>query len=222
MNERSESSRGAKRAVLPAGVAVDGARRRVLEGALRLFATQGFHGSSMRELAQLVELQPSALYVHFASKEHVLAELVRVGHQAHQQAIRAAMLEVGADPVLQLSAFVAGHVRMHATYPYLAIVVNREMDALSPELAAAGRALRDQSSALLIDIIERGAALKRFAPTHPFIAAAAIGAVGLRIPYWYSPTSGIAVEELVEHNVEIALRIVGATAGARKRAGQVQ
>jgi len=182
----------------------------MLEGALRLFATQGFHGSSMRELAKLIELQPSALYVEFPSKEHILAELVLVGHEAHHKAIRAAVLEAGTDPTSQLRALVGVHVRVHTTYPHLAIVVNREMDALSPDLAAPGVALREQSSRLLIEVIERGTALKRFAPEHAYVAAAAIGAMGLRLPYWYSPASGIGLEELVEHHVAIALRIVGA------------
>ncbi len=212
MNDRSVQNRGDKnrRASLPPGVVAEGAGRRVLEGALHLFATQGFHGTSMRELAKVVELQPSALYIHFPSKEHVLAELVRAGHEAHHHALRAALLEAGNEPIAQLRALVAVHVRLHATYPHLAIVVNHEMDALSPELAAPGRALRAQSSALLLEIIERGTAKKRFAPSHVYVAAAAIGAMGIRVPYWYSSTSGIGIDELVEHHVEMALRIVGA------------
>ena len=217
MNTRSAKEQGfrAAAAILPPGIA-DGARRRLLEGAVRIFARQGFHGTSMRELAQLVELQPSALYVHFSSKEHVLAELVRVGHETLHHAIRAAMLEAGTDPVAQLRALVTAHVRLHAMYPHLAIVIHREMDALSPQLAAPGLALREQASALLIDVIARGTAMKHFAPPHPFVAAAAIGAIGMRVPYWYSPASGIGLEELVEHQVEIALRIVGAKRGGAR------
>jgi AcrR family transcriptional regulator len=212
MNDRSERVAGPKgaRALLPPGLTADAGRGRVLEGALRLFAAQGFHGSSMRELAKLVELQASALYVLFPSKEHILAELVRAGHEAHHDGIRAAILEAGADPAAQLSAMVAVHVRLHAMYPHLAIVINREMDALSPELAAPGRALREQSSALLLDIIVRGVTMKRFAPPHAYVAAAAIAAMGTRVPYWYSATSAIGLEELVAHHVEMALRIVGA------------
>lgn len=183
----------------------------MLEGALRLFASQGFHGSSMRELAKIVEMQPSALYAHFPSKEHILAELVRVGHEAHHHAIRAAMLEAGADPVAQLRALVAVHVRFHATYPQLAIVVNREIDALPADLAAPGRALRDQSAALLVEVIDRGVAKNRFAPSHPYVAAAAIGAMGLRVPYWYSPSLHMSIDALVSHHVDMALRIMGVT-----------
>jgi len=196
--------------LLPPHFAAEGTRRRILEGAVRLFAAQGFHGSSMRELAKLVELQASALYVHFPSKEHVLAELVRAGHEAHQQGIRVAMLEAGTDPLAQLSALVRVNVRIHATHPHLAIVVNAEMGALSPELAAPGLALRKQSVALLQDVIERGVASGRFAVSHVGVVVAAIGAMGLRIPYWYTPQSGMTVDELAETHVELARRLVGA------------
>jgi AcrR family transcriptional regulator len=202
VNDRSD--------VLPSGLVAEGTRRRILEAAVRLFATQGFHGSSMRDLAKGVELQASALYVHFPSKEHVLAELVRAGHEAHHQAIRSAMLEAGTDPVMQLSALVRVNVRMHATHPHLAIVVNEEMDALSPELAAPGLALRKQSVTLLLDVIERGTARGQFAPPHAGVVAAAIGAMGLRVPYWYPSQSAMSVDQLAEIHVELALRMVGA------------
>lgn len=178
---------------------------------MRLFATHGFHGSSMRDLARVVELQPSALYVHFPSKEHVLAELVRAGHEAHHHGIRAAMLEAGTDPLAQLAALVLVNIRQHATHPHLAIVVNNEMRALSPELAAPGLALRKQSVALLQDVIERGVASGRFVVPHVGVVVAAIGATGLRVPYWYSPESGPTIEELAEIHVELARRMVGAT-----------
>jgi AcrR family transcriptional regulator len=199
-------------ALLPPNLDAEGTRRRILEGAVRLFANHGFHGSSMRQLASIVELQASALYVHFPSKEHVLAELVRAGHEAHHHAIRAAMLESGTDPVAQLSALVRVNIRMHATYPHLAIVVNSEMGVLSPELAAAGLALRKQSSALLQDVIARGVAGGQFKLPHPGVVAAAIGALGLRVPYWYTPELGISVEQLAEIHVELSLRMAGVQA----------
>ncbi len=205
MNDRSVA-----RAALPPGGAADGTRRRILENALRLFAVQGFHGSSMRELAKLVEIQPSALYVHFPSKEHVLAELARVGHEAHHAALRAAMLDAGSDATQQLRAFVAANARIHAAYPHLAIVVNDEMSALSPELAGPALALRKQSLELLLDIIRRGVAMGRFSVPRVDIVAAAIGAMGMRIPYWYAPQVGFDVEELASAQAELAARMLGA------------
>lgn len=210
MNDRSLRRAQRFEARLPPSLAADGVRRRILEGALRLFATRGFHGSSMRDLAASIELQPSAIYVHFASKEHLLAELVRAGHEAHHEEIRLAMLEAGSDPIAQLCALVRAHVRVHTSYPALAIVVNSELEALSSELAAPGLALRNQSVALLQAVIDRGTAMACFSPPNATVVAAAIGAIGLRIPYWYSPAHELGVDELVEIHVQLALRMLGA------------
>lgn len=210
MNDRSDRKPRRLGARLPPSYVADGVRRRILEGALQLFATRGFHGASMRDLASIAEVQPSAVYAHFSSKEHLLAELVRVGHEAHHEEIRLAMLEAGADPIAQLCALVRANVRMHTSYPDLAIVVNTEMEALSPALAAPGVALRKQSVALLVAVIERGTALGRFSQPSTQVVAAAIGAMGLRIPYWYSPELGLGTAELAELHVELALRMLGA------------
>src|SRR3990172_5935561 len=42
---------------------------RVLEAAFDLFVSQGYHGTSMRQIAQAAGLKPASIYNHFASKE---------------------------------------------------------------------------------------------------------------------------------------------------------
>ncbi len=220
MNDRSEEWRPALRAVraakLPAGLAADGVPLKILGAALRLFATHGFHGASIRDIVSLVELQASAVYAHFPSKEHILAELTRAGHEAHFNALQSALLEEE-DPALQLAAFVRTNAIFHVTHPHLAIVVNTEMYALSDELAAPALALRRQTTALLLRILERGERMGRFAMPSAHvrnIAAAAIGAMAVRTPYWYGPETGFEASELAEGQVALALRMVGAE-GAR-------
>jgi AcrR family transcriptional regulator len=236
MNDRSGATRQpgwqrASRAKLPAGLSVDGPRLKILEAALRIFATKGFHGASIRDLAALAELTPSAVYAYFPSKEHVLAELARAGHEAHFHTLQSALLEVGTDPTEQLGALVRANTILHATYPHVAMVVNTEMYALSEELAAPSLALRKQSLLLLLQILDRGARMgafdfatcevaaskKKKDATHARdVTAAAIGAMGIRIPYWYSVESDITPKELAEHQVALVMRMVGARAGAGK------
>ncbi|MFW5981469.1 MAG: TetR/AcrR family transcriptional regulator, partial [bacterium] len=38
--------------------------RKILEAALDLFASQGFHGTSIREIAERVGIQKSSIYNH--------------------------------------------------------------------------------------------------------------------------------------------------------------
>jgi AcrR family transcriptional regulator len=211
MNGRSDSERirDARRAKLPK-VTLDASARRILEASLRMFATRGFHATSMRDLAKVLEIQPSALYGSFPSKDHLLAELVRIGHEYHLASLRTALLAAGADPVEQLRAVVRANALVHVTYPHLTVVVNDELHALPQALAQAGLSLRHQAVALLTDVVERGIAMRRFRVPEPTVAVAAIGAMSLRIPYWYEP-SKLDGDALADAQAEIALRIVAAT-----------
>jgi AcrR family transcriptional regulator len=197
-----------QKATLPATVP-DGTRRRILETALRLFASQGFHGTSIRDVAKELELQPSALYSHFPSKEHILAELVQIGHEAHHEALRGVLLNAGSEPAAQVRALIRAHTLMHATYPQLAVVVNEESHTLPSELGAPAMALRNQSAAFLREVIERGVAMGRFSPPHAVATAAAISAMGVRIPYWYEPAGTLDIDTLADIHAELALRMLG-------------
>ena len=66
---------------LPGGVTPPGTRGRILRAALGLFSELGFHGTSIRQIASGVGINPATLYAHYPSKEHILAELVLLGHQ---------------------------------------------------------------------------------------------------------------------------------------------
>lgn len=210
MNGRSDADRirDARRARLPAS-GHEPTARRILEVALRMFAMHGFHATSMRDLAKALEIQPSALYASFPSKDHLLAELVRMGHEFHLASLRSALLGAGSEPGDQLRAVVRANALVHATYPHLAVVVNDELHALPHALAAAGLGLRGQAIALLADIVERGIAAGRFSVPEPTVAVAAIGAMSLRIPYWYEADK-LPTEALADAQTELALRIVGA------------
>jgi AcrR family transcriptional regulator len=195
---------------LPAAALRPGAAGRLLVAGLTLFARQGFHGTSIRDIAAEAGLTSAALYGHFESKEHLLAELVRIGHEEHHGALRRAALESDSAPDAQLRAVVAAHVRFHATYPVLATVANTEMHAVPPALVAPALALRTQSELLLSEILDRGTALGVFAPPHPWMTMAAIGGMGIRVASWYHHDSEYAVEEVAETYSELALRMAGA------------
>ena len=50
-------------------------RERILDVALDLFTDQGFDGTSMREIAERLNISKPAIYYHFASKEEILMAL---------------------------------------------------------------------------------------------------------------------------------------------------
>ena len=193
---------------LPADAVRPGAAGRLLDAALGLFARRGFAGTSIRDIATAAGLTSAALYSHFESKEHVLAELVRAGHEEHHTRLRRALLD-GGDPIAQLRRVVDAHVRFHAEHPVLATVCNNELHALPAGLAAPALALRTQSERLILEIVERGVALGVFDPPHTWMTVAAIGGMGIRVAAWYSTDSTYSVDEVASTYADLAVRMVG-------------
>jgi AcrR family transcriptional regulator len=217
MNERSFRTTAAaqpgfwraRKAELPGSSVPPGTRRKILETALRLFAKTGYAATSIRDIAAALELQPSALYAHFRSKEEVLAELSEVGHAAHEAALRKAFEEAGEDPVAQLQALARAHAMFHATYPHIAVVVNEELYSLPPDLAAKSLAIRARATELLLAVLRRGAEAGTFDVPDLALSAGAIAAMSVRLPYWFAPGGALTADAVADHHAEFALRILG-------------
>jgi len=200
-------------ALLPPRATYDGTYRRVLEAALELFADRGYHGVSMRDLAAAAGIRASSLYSHVPSKERLLYDLVLLGHEEHRALIRQALLEAGDDPADQLRAVMRGHVLMHAAYPTLATVCNNELHVLDGTALDAVLAIRRDAEDTIAAVIERGVRLGRFDCPDTWLAAAAIGAMGIRVAAWFPHHPAAArygVDDVADRDAELALRIVGA------------
>lgn len=194
--------------LLPPGVELSPTKRRLYETAMELFGRHGYHAVSIRDIAQALGQQPSAIYFHVPSKQELLYELALIGHRGHLEALRSSLLEAGADPVDQLRVLVTAHVRGHMTYPSMARLTNRELGALTPEQLRLVLDIRMQTEQVFIDVIERGRRMGVFGTEDAFLASKAIGAMGVRLPEWWAPGGPRTREQVIEQYVAIALKIV--------------
>lgn len=210
-----------------------GTRRRLLEAAVVAFAERGYHGISVRDLTAAVGIQGGSFYAHFPSKEELLFELMRLGHEGHQAAIRDALLDAGADPAAQLRAATRANVAFQASWPLLVIVCNGELHALTPEHRGHIIGLRQGTGEPFIAVIARGNEAGSFHCDDPWLALSAIAAMGIRVGWWYRPPAlrgedsplsdypqwaaswlpqaDYDVDAIADAYADFALKIVGAT-----------
>ncbi|MEU6218714.1 TetR/AcrR family transcriptional regulator [Streptomyces sp. NPDC047022] len=196
---------------LPEGVTPPGTRGKILRAGLELFAESGFAGASIRQIAGMVGINSATLYAHYPSKGHVLAELVRIGHEEMRTRLTEAATGTRDDSApRQLAALVRAHVLLHTDYPLLAVVTNGELHALPPELAAPSIQLREECRRLLADVIERGIGSGEFEVDDPLLTVTAIGGLGVQVAQWFGPALERTREQVADQYAQFALRIVNA------------
>jgi len=124
----------------------------ILDAAARLLRTQGFQGTSVRDIVRAVDMLPGSLYYHFATKEDLLAEVYAEGVRRISARVRAAIAPL-ADPWARLEAACIAHLEaILEDDDYAQVVIRvRPADALAaqPRLIA----LRDEYEALFTRLV---------------------------------------------------------------------
>ncbi|MEU2041914.1 TetR/AcrR family transcriptional regulator [Nocardia niwae] len=187
----------------------DETRARLLEAAVAAFADRGFHGSTTRDITSIAGLSTAAIYVHHRSKEELLYQVSRAGHQDTLDRIRAAIASA-ADPVGQLIAVMREFSIHHARAHTVARVINYELAALSPEHRQEIKAIRRVIDSEVRSLIERGVAAGVFDHPNPRVAAIALLSLGIDLARWYRDDGPWSPEEIGDYYVDLGLRIVGA------------
>jgi AcrR family transcriptional regulator len=59
-------------------------REKILDVAFKLFVNQGYHGTSMRQIAEAARFTPASIYNHFKGKEEIFREVLLRHHPYHQ------------------------------------------------------------------------------------------------------------------------------------------
>lgn len=156
--KRKPARRGG-RAKAEGGQAID-RRELILAAATRRFAEYGFEATTVRQIADDVNILSGSLYHHFATKEEILEEIVREAIlSSRDDAQRIAALPLDAEQ--RLVALVTIELnRLTASQEVYAIVFNERKffrrSAYFEYLTKAKKASYDAWSAILSDGIKEG------------------------------------------------------------------
>jgi AcrR family transcriptional regulator len=117
----------------PAGQRRRSRREEILEIAVGLFATRGYHGVSMDDIGAAAGVTGPALYHHFAGKEAMLAAaLIPVSEQLLAGG-QARIADASDDPAAALAALVDFHVEFALANPAVIALHLHELDRLPEE-----------------------------------------------------------------------------------------
>ena len=193
--------------------------RRLLSSAVRCFAANGFHATTTRDISGGVGLSPAALYVHFPSKELVLYEIIRVGHERALAHVRESEAEAAAEGAAGAGTGTSDRLRLmmrrytawHARHHVAARVCQYELNGLTPEHYEEIRELRRRTNEVFREVVARGVADGSFARVDVNRVVRGMLSLGIDLVRWYRLDGTDSPDELGEFYADLALKMVTGT-----------
>lgn len=185
------------------------ARDRLAAAAVEAFGRKGFHATTTRDIASAAGLSPAALYVHHASKEEILYQVCREGHEGMLRLVEAAVATAG-TPGERLARLTRDWVITHAERSDVSRIVEHELDALTPEHREAIVELRRRMEGLVRELVEQGRAAGEFDVEDVPMTTRAILSLGIDVTRWFRTGGSWSADRLGDYYASLALRLVDA------------
>jgi AcrR family transcriptional regulator len=188
---------------------VDAAPHRLLEAAADAFADRGFHATTTRDIASRAGMSPAGVYVHFASKEELLFQLSREGHEVARDMLVAAA-RGAASPTEALRAIMGTFARWHAEHFRVARIVQYEFANLTPEHRDTVLGLRKEIDAVVRQVVEDGVRTGEFAVDDVRDTTLALMSMAVDVARWYDPEIRRTPEAIGAAYADLGVRLVTA------------
>lgn len=183
--------------------------QRLLLAALEAFGEQGYHGTSTRQVALRAGMSPAALYMHFPTKEALLYEIARTGHEVNHERVRRAS-EAHSDPAARVRAIVESMVSFHAEHHTLARIVQYEHGSLTSAHQRELIGIRRRTEAFLQEAVDAGVAAGLFAAEAVPMATTAVMSLAIDVARWYPSQRSRRPAQIAEAYTRLVLRMLAA------------
>ncbi|SEC49171.1 transcriptional regulator, TetR family [Rhizobiales bacterium GAS191] len=203
MNERS------KAAEAPPWVPFEDRRRArdekrdaVLRMAVQMFLVEGYHRTTLSDVAARLNITKPALYNYFRSKADILIECYRLGQEMFEASFAAIERESG-NGLDKLRRLIRAYARV-MTEDFGMCLVRLDDRELSPEARAKVRKAKRRYDAAFRTYIAQGVADGSISRCDPKLATLAIAGALNWIGHWYQPGGELSAAAIAD---EFALRL---------------
>lgn len=182
----------------------------VLLAGLAVFVETGYHGATVRTIADAAGMSVSGIYHYCTSKHDILVRLLDEAMTDLAWRTRAAA-EEGTTAAERVALLVECTAQYHAQRWAFALILAAEMRSLEPADDARIRGLRDAERKRLEACIEAGVAEGAFTTASPELSARAITSMCTSLPEWYRPGGPITPAEIGRRYARMALDMLRTT-----------
>jgi AcrR family transcriptional regulator len=188
----------------------------VLRAALEEFLEIGYHGATMRGIASRCGLSVPGLYHHYASKQHMLLEILDLTMTELLERAGAARAQ-GRDPVERFSLLVEHLALFHTHRRELGFVGASEMRSLDTENRVKIAEMRNTQQRLVDEEVRGAVRDGHFRDDHPYEASRAVVTMCTALPNWWRPGGRLSPEQVAAQYVGFALDLMRYTPDPRPR-----
>lgn len=185
-----------------------------LRGALASFLLFGYHGSTMRGIAERAGLSVAGLYHYYGSKQQMLVSLLDTTMADLAQRTEAALAH-GADPAERFADLVECQALFHTHRRELAFIGATEMRSLIPAARHRIAGIRSREQHKADREVQAACREGLFATPEPRAAARAVITSCTALAQWYRPAGLFTPEQVAAQYVEFALDVVRCRPSAR-------
>ena len=177
-------------------------RQQIEDAASALFRDRGYAATSVRDIAQALNLQGGSLYAHMTSKEDVLWSIVSRAADRFNTEV-GPLAASGAPAPQRLREMIRGHVAVVTSAQKDAAVFLHEWRFLSDERREQMAARRDAYEALFRKVIADGIQSGNFQPVDVKLVAMAILSALNGIATWYRPDGLLNADEIADNFADL-------------------
>lgn len=177
----------------------------ILDAAAQVFRQKGFHGASMADIAETVQLQKASLYHHVSSKQEILLALLdRALDMLFEQVDLVAKQPMPADE--KLRQMVQVYLRLLAENSDLSAVLLFEHRSLEPAQHKRHIPNRDRFEALWREVLVDGLRSGLFDSADPaLVVRAMMGSLNWTLT-WYRPDGKLTIEQIADQYTNLLLK----------------
>lgn len=182
----------------------------IVEAAIAAMFENGYHGTSVREIADRAGMSVANVYYYFQSKHDLLFQFMDNSAKQLLAQLEDAVSRAPDEPAARLAVVVRVFVERHTLRQAAAFVAATELRALDDDARATVVSRRNAIEALFREVVRDGVQRGAFTAEDPHLAVRAILDMASSVSSWYRAGGGMSGAEIADRYVALALALVGA------------
>jgi len=176
-------------------------KNEIIDAALKLFAQEGYHSTTLDEVAAVVGVSKATLYYYFRNKEEIIKAILNRSLERMKQT-----LEISKSPLSnreKLCQFIEYHVVFAADSAELARITSEQLNLLPKRSREVVKRKQREVVTLLQDLLQQGIDEGSISVDNTQLAAFAIIGMCNWTYHWYRPEGKLTPRHIADMYVKL-------------------